>query len=180
VSCRLLTRSHLASGDSDHIPPGPPLPGTVPAALVPSRGQTALHHPAPSWVRAGHGPPGHLSTRSTGGPLGSGQLGSVLRSHPCSAQATRITGRTHGSGRLGSQRPVTSHDADHGNTAGTGVNPARARAFPSGTSPIVQKSQAEDPAGNRRRSSRLLRQGLRWSTSQALRSADPGAQLHRA
>ncbi len=90
------------------------------------------------------------------------------------------TGRTHGSGRLGSQRPVTLHDADHSNTAGTGIHPARARARTSGASPIVQKSQAEDPAGNRRSSSPPLRQGLRWSTPQALRSAGPGAQLHRA
>ncbi len=83
-------------------------------------------------------PPDRLGpTRSTGGPLGSGRLGSVPRSHPCSAQATRITGRTLSSGRLGSQRPVTSHDTDHSNTAGTGMHPARARARPSGTSPIV-------------------------------------------
>jgi hypothetical protein len=52
--------------DSDHIPPL--LPGTFTAALVPSRGQTALHCPVPSGVRAGHGPPGHL-------PIGSGRLG---------------------------------------------------------------------------------------------------------
>ena len=51
------------------------------------------------------------------------------------------------------------------------MHPDRARARPSGTSPIVQKSQAADPAGNRRSSSQLQRQGLRWSTSQAPRAA---------
>ncbi len=68
----IITTPHLRHGtasflqDLDHIPPL--LPGTVTAALVPSRGQTALHRPAPSGVRAGHGPPGHL-------PIGSGRLG---------------------------------------------------------------------------------------------------------
>jgi len=45
----------------------------------------------PGRSRATRSPPDRLGpTRSTGGPLGSGQLGSVPRSHPCSAQATRI------------------------------------------------------------------------------------------
>ncbi len=83
--------------------------------------------------------------------------------------------------RLGPTRILaSSHDADHNNTAGTGIHPARARTRPRRTSPIVQMSQDADPAGNKRSSSRLQRQGLRWSTSQALRSADPGAQLRRA
>jgi hypothetical protein len=112
VHSRAQTVPLMFPRDSDHI--SPPLPGTVTAALVPSRGQTALHRPAPSGVRAGHGPTGHL-------PIGSGRLG-VPVAHlaqadsdplPVTFQATRITGRTHGSGRLGSQRPVTSHDADH-------------------------------------------------------------------
>jgi hypothetical protein len=171
-----------ARGDSDHIPPL--LPGTVTVALVPSRGQTAFHRPAPS----GSGPVTSHPVTSR-----SARADSEYR-WPTWLMPTRIrspitsllgsghsdTGRIHGSGRLGSQRPVTSHDADHSNTAGTGMHPARARARTSGASPIVQKSQAEDPAGNRRSSSRPLRQGLRWSTPQALRSAGPGAQLHRA
>jgi hypothetical protein len=47
-----------------------------------------------------------------------------------------------GSGRLGSQRTVTSHDADHSDTAaGTGIYPARARGSSSRTNPIVRKTQ---------------------------------------
>jgi hypothetical protein len=47
----------------------------------------------PGRSRATRSPPDRLGpTRGhgTGGPLGSGQPGSVPRSHPCSAQATRI------------------------------------------------------------------------------------------
>jgi hypothetical protein len=131
-------------------------------------------------VRACHGPPGHLQ-------IGSGRL-EVPVAHSAQADSDPFPGHiparlsplgllAEHSSRADSQRPVTSHDADHSNTDGTGIHPARARARSSGTNPIVRKSQAEDPAGKRRSTSQLLRQDLRWSTSQA---ADPGAQLHRA
>jgi hypothetical protein len=103
VSCRLLTRPRLASFLlPDHILVPPLLPGTVTAALVPSRGQTALHRPAPSGVRAGHGTPGHL-------PIGSGRLG-VRVAHldpfpghiPARLRPLGYRQKTHGSGRLGS------------------------------------------------------------------------------
>ncbi len=119
VSCHLLTGSHLASFLETRITyprhcHGGPRPFTRSNRFTPPG---TLRGPGRS--RATRSPPDQLRlTQSTGGPLGSGQLGSVPRSHPCVAQATRITGRTHGSGQLGSQRPVTSHDADHSNTAG--------------------------------------------------------------
>ena len=95
----------------------PLLSGSVTAAFVLSRGQTALHRPAPSGVRAGHGPPGHL-------PIGSGRLGVTVpvarlaQANPgpfpghILARLTESghsnTGRTHGSGRLRSQCPITA------------------------------------------------------------------------
>jgi hypothetical protein len=119
-------------GDSAHIPP--PLPSTVTAALVPF---TLSHQFTPPGTFRGPGrslatwsPPDRLGpTRSTGSPLGSGRLGSVPRSHPCSAQAIWITSRTLGSSQLGSQRPVTSHDADQATPPGPGyIPPARVHA----------------------------------------------------
>jgi hypothetical protein len=68
-TCRVACSLDHFPRDSDHIPP--PLPVTVTAAFVPSRGHTALHRPAPSGARAGHGPPGHL-------PIGSGRFGVPL------------------------------------------------------------------------------------------------------
>ncbi len=186
MSCRLLTRSHLASFLQTR---------TIYLRRYPARSRrpSSLHavkllytvrHPRGSRQVTGH-PVTPRSARADSEYrwptwLRPTRIRSPVTSLPVLGSGHSDTGRTHGSGRLGSQRPVTSHDADHSNTAGTGIHPARARARPRGTSPIVQKSHAEDPAGNRRSSSRLLRQGLRWSTSQALRSADPGAQLHRA
>jgi hypothetical protein len=91
-SLRLGSSGHPMDGffprDSDQIPP--PVPGTVTAALVPSRSQTALHRPAPSGFRAGHGPPGHF-------PIGSGRLG-VPVAH--SAQANSDPFSSHIPARL--------------------------------------------------------------------------------
>jgi hypothetical protein len=82
--------------DSDHIPP--PLPGTVTVALDHNDPFSRSNCFIPPGTLGGLGrspatrsPPDRLGpTRSTSGPLGSGQLGSVFRAHPCSAQATRI------------------------------------------------------------------------------------------
>ncbi len=131
--------------DSDHIPP--PISGTVPAALVPLTRSHKFTWPC----RAGHG---HI-------PSSLGRLGcqcptwlrpTRIRSQVTSLlgfRPTRITGRTLGSGRLGSQRPVTSHDADHIGYAGPGhIPPVRVHAT-EGQMKIVKMSmpQATDPAG---------------------------------
>ena len=139
-------------------------------------------HPRGSGPVTGH-PATSRSARadsSTCGPLGSGQLGSAPRSHPCSAQATGIPAEHMA--QADSDPSVQSRHMTLTTTTPPGpgyIPPARVHT-PSGTSPIVQMSQDADPAGNRSSSLRLPRQGLRWSTSQALRSADPGAQSHRA
>ncbi len=96
MSCRLLTRPHLAHFLQTRTiflrcswhGHGGPRPFTrsnrfqvTPPGTLGGSGR----------LRATRSPPDRLGpTRSTGGPLGSGQLGSVPLSHPCSAQATRI------------------------------------------------------------------------------------------
>jgi hypothetical protein len=122
VACSL---DHTWLLSSDHIPS--PLPGTITVALVPSRlgGQTALHRPAPSGVRAGHGPPGYL-------PIGSGRLG-VPVAHLAQANSDPFPG--HIPARL---RPLGYRQntrlgptrlgiiASNGSTAGQGyIPPAR-------------------------------------------------------
>ncbi len=153
MSCRLLTRSPLASSLETRITYLRSSPALSLRALVPSRGQTALHRPAPS----GSGPvTGHpVTSRSDRAdseyrwPTWFRPTWIRFRSHPCSAQATRITGRTHGSGRLGSQRPVTSHDADPSNTAGLGCIPTARVHAPAGQaqssrSPRLRTQQATE------------------------------------
>ncbi len=112
-------------------------PGCVTVHLVTSRGQTALHRPAPAGARASHGPPGLMTLI----PSGLGRLGyrrrpirlrlTRIRSrcHPARLRPTRITGRTPcpGPGQLGSKRPVASHDADHSGSAGLGPCPSSIR-----------------------------------------------------
>jgi hypothetical protein len=84
----------------------------------------------PGRSRATRSPPDRLGpTRSTGGSLGSGQLGSVPRSHPCSAKATRIPAEH--TARADSDPSVQSHHMTLTTTTPPGpgyIPPARVHA----------------------------------------------------
>ncbi len=146
VACSLVPTTHQftsSPASSSSLRRGPPLPAR-------SR-RTALHRPAPSGARAGHGPPGHVPSGLgrlgyRRGPPGSGRLRPAPGVILARLRPTRITGRAHCSGRLGPS--VQPRHMTPATAASPGrALPSRVLARHTPTGPIVQSPKADQYAG---------------------------------